>query len=201
VRRFVRAVLTLMASLTLLTALPRAALAHPHVFIENRVVFIFAGDKIIALTESWTFDEIFSDQLLQDFDANGDGAFDAAESKAVAKGTLPNLKKFRYFNYIWVDGKDLGAIDPIEFTASARNKKVTFIFTEKLPKPVDPKTQKLKVEINDREFFVEVDLAQNQPILFHGNQGVACDPKVRDDTENAYYGGFVNPQEITLSCH
>jgi len=179
----------------------RAASAHPHVFIEDRVVFMFAGAKIIALTESWKFDEVFSDQLLQGFDADGDGKFSPEESKAVAKGTLPNMKKFRYFNYIWVDGKDLGSIDPIDFTASAKDKKVIFVFTEKLPKPVDPRTQKIKVEINDREFYVEVDLAQDKPILFHGNQGVSCEPKIRDDTENAYYGGFVNPQEITLSCH
>jgi ABC-type uncharacterized transport system substrate-binding protein len=189
-----------VALLVLLIA-PRAASAHPHIFIDNRVVFMFAGDKIIALTESWTFDEIFSDQLLQNFDANGDGAFDKAESKEAAKGTLPNLKKFHYFNYIWVDGKDLGSIDPVDFTASARNRKVTFVFSVKLPHPVNPKTQKLKVEINDREYYVEVDLAQEKPILFHGNEGVTCEPKIRDDTENAYYGGFVYPQEITLSCH
>jgi ABC-type uncharacterized transport system substrate-binding protein len=181
---------------------PRAAVAHPHVFIDNRVVFMFARDKIIALTESWTFDEIFSDQLLQGFDKNGDGAFDAAESRAVAEGTLPNLKKFRYFNYIWVDGKDQGLIDPVDFTASAsKDRRVTFVFSVKLPKPVDPKTEKLKVEINDREYYVEVDLAKEQPVLFHGNQGVTCEPKIRDDTENAYWSGFVNPQEITLSCH
>jgi ABC-type uncharacterized transport system substrate-binding protein len=190
----------LLAILTVLMA-PGAAFAHPHVFIENRVVFMFAKDKIIALTESWTFDEIFSDQVLQGFDANGDGAFDKAESRAVAEGTLPNMKKFRYFNYIWVDGKDLGAIDPIDFTASAKNRKVTFVVSVKLPHPVDPKTQKIKVEINDREYYVEVDLAKEQPILFHGNEGVTCDPKIRDDTENAYWGGFVYPQEITLSCH
>jgi ABC-type uncharacterized transport system substrate-binding protein len=191
----------LLAFLALLI-LPHAAFAHPHVFIDNRVVFMFAGDKIIALTESWTFDEIFSDQLLQGFDKNGDGAFDKAESKAVAEGTLPNLKKFRYFNYIWVDGKDLGAINPVDFTASiGKNKKVTFVFSVKLPLPVDPKSQKLKVEINDREYYVEVDLAEQQPVLFHGNAGVTCEPKIRDDIENAYYGGFVNPQEITLSCH
>ncbi|GAB2176047.1 DUF1007 family protein [Dongia sp. agr-C8] len=191
----------LLALLTLLMA-PSAAFAHPHVFIDNRVVFMFAGDKIIALTESWTFDEIFSDQLLQGFDANGDGNFDAAESKALAEGTLPNLKKFRYFNYIWVDGKDIGAIDPVDFTATAgKNRKVTFVFSVKLPHPVDPRTQKLKVEINDREYYVEVDLAEEQPILFHGNAGVTCEPRIRDDHENAYYGGFVTPQEITLSCH
>jgi ABC-type uncharacterized transport system substrate-binding protein len=197
VNRFAGVLLAFLAVLTL----PRAALAHPHVFIDNRVVFMFAGDKIIALTESWTFDEIFSDQLLLGFDADGDGAFDAAESKAVGEGTLPNLKQFRYFNYVWVDGQDVGSIDPVDFTASAKDRKVTFVFSIKLPQPVDPKIQKLKVEINDREYYVEVALAQEQPILFHGNEGVICEPKIREDHENAYFGGFVYPQEITLSCH
>ena len=199
--RLIGAILAVMICLAVLSLDSRNATAHPHVFIEDRVVFLFAGDKITAIEQSWKFDEIFSDQLIQDFDADHNGAFDALESKAVGKGTLPNLKKFRYFNYIWVDGKDLGAIDPIDFTAVAKDKIVTFVFTEKLPKPIDPKTQKLKVEINDREYYVQVDLAKNQPILFNGNKGVTCTPKVRDDTENAYFGGFVYPQEITLSCH
>jgi ABC-type uncharacterized transport system substrate-binding protein len=201
VPRLFGAILAVTAFLTCTLLHAPPADAHPHVFIEDRVVFLFAGNKITAIEQSWKFDEIFSDTLIQQFDANGDGAFDALESKAVAKGTLPNLKKFRYFNYVWVDGKDIGVIDPINFTAAAKNKLVTFVFTVKLPKPVDPKTQKLKVEINDREFYVEVDLAKDQPILFNGNQGTTCTPKIRDDTENAYYGGFVNPQEITLSCH
>jgi ABC-type uncharacterized transport system substrate-binding protein len=197
VLRVLGAVLAVICSL----AFSGAASAHPHVFIEDRVVFLFAGDKITAIEQSWKFDEVFSDTLIQQFDKNGDGAFDAAESKTVAGGTLPNLKQFRYFNYEWVDGKDVGILQPIDFVAAAKNKIVTFVFTVKLPKPIDPRTQKLKVEINDREFYVEVDLAKDQPILFNGNKGVTCTPKIRDDTENAYYGGFVYPQEITLSCH
>ena len=199
--RFVGAILPVFLTCFLISSFAGSASAHPHVFIEDRVVFLFAGDKITAIEQSWKFDEVFSDTLIQQFDANRDGVFDAAESREVAKGTLPNLKKFRYFNYEWIDGKDIGMVEPIDFVAAAKNKIVTFVFTVKLPKPIDPRTQKLKVEINDREFYVEVDLAKDQPILFNGNQGVTCTPNVRDDTENAYFGGFVNPQEITLSCH
>jgi len=201
VPRSLGAILSATLVSVLILCFVRPASAHPHVFIEDRVVFLLAGDKITAIEQSWKFDEVFSDTLIQQFDKNGDGAFSAAESKDVAKGTLPNLKAFRYFNYEWIDGKDIGIVDPIDFVAAAKNKIVTFVFTVKLPKPIDPKTQKLKVEINDREFYVEVDLAKDQPILFNGNQGVACTPKIRDDTENAYFGGFVYPQEITLSCH
>jgi ABC-type uncharacterized transport system substrate-binding protein len=179
---------------------PAAAAAHPHVFIDNRVTFVFAGDKIVGFRENWLFDEIFSDQLLQQFDADQDGKLSPAESKQVAEGTLPNLAQFRYFTYVWLAGKDLGRLEPSDFHASARDRLVTFDFMVKLPKPVDPRQADLALEINDREYYVEVLLAKNKPIGFAGIEGVACEPAVAKDGKNAYYGGFVFPQRITLKC-
>jgi hypothetical protein len=74
-----------------------------------------------------------------------------------------------------------------------------------LPKPVDPSTQDIAVEINDREYFVEVLLAKDAPIVFKeltGKDltGLVCEPSVTKDEKNAYYGGFVYPQQIKLKC-
>lgn len=186
------------AAISVAAAAP--ASAHPHIFIDNTVTFLFEGDRIAGIHQHWVFDDVFSDQMLSDFDADGDGTFSAAESAAVAAETLPNMAEFRYFNYEWVDGKDLGKIEPSEFVALVENKLVAFAFVAKLPQPVDPRTQKLKVEINDREYYIEVDLAKENPVRFKGAEGIACRPVIRDDVENAYYGGFVYPQEITLKC-
>lgn len=180
--------------------LPICASAHPHVFVDNRVTFIFAGAKIIGFRENWLFDDVFSDQLLQDFDKDGDGRFNAAESDDIAKNTLPNLDQFRYFTYVWVDHKDLGKIPPKDFRASAKDKLVSFDFLVKLSKPVDPLKQDFAVEINDREYFVEVLLAKEQPITFQGMNGISCEPSVAKDVKNAYFGGFVFPERITLKC-
>lgn len=177
------------------------AQAHPHVFIDNRVTFVFEAGKVSALRLHWVFDDIFSDNLLNQFDADGDGTFDKLESNAVGEGVLPNLKMFRYFTYVWVDGNQLEVIDPADFVASARDRVVTFEMKVPLPQPVDPRTQALAVEINDREYYVEVLLAQQDPIALENADGVPCGATVRNDTENAYYGGFVIPQEIALQCH
>jgi ABC-type uncharacterized transport system substrate-binding protein len=176
--------------------------AHPHVFIDNRVTFVFDAGKVTALRLRWVFDDIFSDELLNQFDADGNGAFDKLESDAAGKGVLPNLKLFRYFTYVWVDGKQLDPITPTEFAASADDKRiVTFQMTVPLPKPVDPRRQALATEIYDREYYVEVDLAQKDPVALENAAGVPCGASVRDDHENAYFGGFVFPQEIALQCH
>lgn len=184
----------------LLAAAPAAA--HPHVFIDNRVTFVFDAGKVTGLRVHWVFDDVFSDDLLNQFDADGDGTFDSLESKAVGDGTLPNLKLFHYFTYVWVDGKELDPIDPTDFIAKAdRSRIVSFAMSVPLPAPVDPRTQALAVEIYDREFYVEIDLAQEDPVTLKNADGVPCGATVRDDHENAYFGGYVFPQEIALQCH
>jgi ABC-type uncharacterized transport system substrate-binding protein len=179
---------------------PATARAHPHVFIDNRVTFILADRKVTGFRENWLFDEIFSDQLLQQFDTDQDGAFSPAESAQAAAGVLPNLANFHYFTYAWVDGKDLGRLEPSDFHASARKGVVTFDFLVKLPGLVDPTRQILALEINDRSYYVEVLLAKQTPVQFQGQGSLACNAGVTKDLKNAYYGGFVYPQRIAVSC-
>lgn len=189
-------------ALTLLFAfgLPSIAWAHPHVFIDNRVTFLFADGKIVGFRENWVFDEVFSDELLGDFDKDGDGRLSKAESDGVAAETMPNMDQYRYFTYVWVDHRDLGKIKPTDFHASAKNKLVTFDFLIALPKPVDPLKQDFAVEINDRSYFVEVLLAKDNPIKIEGLKEFSCTPVVTMDKKNAYYGGYVIPEQIKLTC-
>jgi ABC-type uncharacterized transport system substrate-binding protein len=177
------------------------AFAHPHVFIDNRVAFRFADKQVTSITVNWQFDEIFSDELLMQFDADGDGTFDKLESNAVGEGVLPNLAQFHYFTYVYVDGKLLDAVAPTDFVAGAKDRVVFFQMTVPLPHPVDPYKQALAIEVNDREYYVAVELAENDPVTLENAAGVTCAASVRDDHENAYFGGFVYPQEIALQCH
>jgi ABC-type uncharacterized transport system substrate-binding protein len=176
------------------------AQAHPHVFIDNAVTFVFADSRITAFRANWIFDDVFSDQLLQQFDANHDGALDAKESRAMGDLVMNNVKAFHYFTYVWIDKKQLPPIAPKDFQATAKKGIVTFDFLVPLPKPIDPKTQLLAVEIYDHEFFVEVDLRQKNPVQLDGAGPMSCTPKIRDDKSRAYFGGYVLPQEISLTC-
>jgi ABC-type uncharacterized transport system substrate-binding protein len=177
------------------------AAAHPHVFIESKLAFVFDAGKVTALRLNWVFDDVFSDSLLTQFDADGDGTFDALESNAVGEGVLPNLKMFHYFTYVFVDGKELDPIDPTEFGASVDDKRVvTFHMTVPLPRPVDPRTAALAAEVYDSEYYVQVDLAQQGSVSLENADDVPCSATLRDDTKRAYFGGVVIPQEISLQC-
>jgi tRNA threonylcarbamoyladenosine biosynthesis protein TsaE len=175
------------------------ASAHPDIRIEDRVIFLFDGARVSAIEETWTFDPDYSQSLLADYDADHDGRISPAESRKIAEHILPNLAEIRYFTYLWVDGRDLATLPPRDFVASAENGLVTFRFVIDLPSPIDPQRQVLKVEINDRDYSVEIRLAKKDPVELRAPRDLTCVPRVRDDVENAYLG-YVSPQEITLSC-
>lgn len=188
---------TLAASLLLPGA---GALAHPHVFIENRVVLQFSEGYVTGFSTDWQFDEIFTEDMLLQFDTDGDGAIGASESEAMGAETLPNLAGFRYFTQTSVDGVDLPDLAPRGFTARVEEGVLHFVLSFALPSPVDPRQQKLRLEISDRSYYVEVLLTDPDPVRLQGAGSEACQAVVKDDPANAYYEGFVIPQAISVAC-
>ena len=142
----------LVIALAVALSSARPASAHPHVFIDSRVTFVISHGKIVGFRESWQFDQVFSDQLLQQFDEDQDGKLSPAESEKVAASTLPNLAQFRYFTMCGSTARIWVASSP----------------------------------------------ALRNPIVFQGLAGLACEPSVTKDIKNAYYGGYVYPQQIKL---
>ena len=173
--------------------------AHPDIEIESRVTFIFQGQSVSGIEEAWTFDPDYSETLLADYGADRHGSLSAAQSRAIAERTLPNLAEVRYFTYARVDGRDLGTLPLRDFVATLGAGRVTFSFILDLPAPVDPRHQALKVEIDDPDYYAAFRLSRKDPIRLRDSHGIVCEPRVRDDVENAYFG-YVYPQEITLSC-
>jgi ABC-type uncharacterized transport system substrate-binding protein len=178
---------------------PHVAEAHPHVFIDNRLTFLFADGKVTGFHTDWTFDDIFTEDLLSQFDADGDKQFSAAESEQVKEGTLPNLAAFHYFTYIYEHGKDMGEIAPSAFKADVAEGRVRFRLTYALPKPVDPRQSPVAVSVYDHEYYVEVLMAEADPVKIDGDAS-GCVAAVTDDQDHAYFGGFVIPQLVTVTC-
>ena len=192
--------LSFLACLAAFSLLPRAAVAHPHVFIDNRVVLVFEAGELTGFRTDWRFDEIFTEDMLMQFDRDGDGAISAAESEAMATETLPNLAGFRYFTRVSVDGTDFPDLAPEAFAAHVEEGALYYQLTFTLPQPIDPRRQKLRLEISDRDYYVEVLMAETDPVLLEGEGAEGCAAIVKDDPANAYYEGFVIPQAISLQC-
>jgi ABC-type uncharacterized transport system substrate-binding protein len=175
------------------------AFAHPDTSVEDRVTFLFQGTQITAIEESWTFDAGYSQSFLADYKTQPDGGISAAGSKLIAQRIQPNLAEVRYFSYVWLDGRDLGNLPVRDFVASASGGRLNFTFVVELPQPVDPRRQALKVEVYDHDYFAAFALIDEDPVRSRGQQDIVCEPRIKDDVANAYFGD-IYPQEITLSC-
>lgn len=145
-------------------AVARPAAAHPHVFVTDSVTFVFdTNGRVTALRLDWLFDDFFSAQLLQDFDGDGDGSFDAAEAIALHDGAFVSLRDYGWFTHLYLDGVDQEAPEPTAFQAIAEGDYVRYRFELPLASPVDPAATRLEVAIYDQEYYVEVLLDEAAP--------------------------------------
>ena len=175
------------------------AMAHPHVFITADATFLFAGEKIAAMRVEWLFDDVFSDTVIQDHDANHDGHFDKKEIADIEAHAFAAVKDFHYFTYLWVAGKMIEPIHVRDFSAGQANGLVTYSFVVPLPEPVDPHAAKVQAELYDETYFVQVDLDKPHPVRFEG-AAQGCEGKITKDAKRRYYGGVIVPDQITVMC-
>ncbi|MEW5420832.1 DUF1007 family protein [Amorphus sp. 3PC139-8] len=172
--------------------------AHPNILMNYRVLLNFQNHKIDAIGESWTFDQTFSQTLLDTFDTNHDGKFDTEESSKMGDTVLANLADADYFTYLWSGPERVEDLVPSNFTATLARGVVTFAFTMVLPSPISP--AHVRLEIKDPDFVVLPEPTEQQPVLVRGDTG-DCVPKVSDAPDAFDFSGAFPQDQITVRCN
>ncbi len=174
--------------------------AHPHVWINDVTTFLFKDRQLVAIHHHWEFDEIFSSFVIQQHDNNHNGKFDKTENASVQKEAFSNLHDYGYFTHVRVDDKKL-PLDKVEdFQATIKKEIMIYEFTLRLPQPVDVTKRHFAVGVFDPEYYVEVDLDENDPVHFSGLPSGACTFDIREDAKHPIYYGMVDPPVIYLTC-
>ena len=174
--------------------------AHPHVWIDAVVTFVFEDRQLVALRHRWKFDEFFGSFVIEEHDANGDRAFDPAEVSTIRDSAFGNLREYDYLTHVRVDGDKLPLHEASAFTARIEDGVLVYEFAMPLPEPVDPAQTAVAASVYDVEYYVEVLLDQYDPVRFEGIPSGACTYEIHEDPENPIYYGMVYPLAITLNC-
>ncbi len=174
--------------------------AHPHVFIDGVTDVVFENGKIIGIRQHWTFDNVFSLLLIEDFDANKNRKFDKPEIEALRKGAFAAVREFGYFTHIRLDGKKIAVDRVSEFTASVTKGRISYSFFVPFAKPVDPKTTKVDLGTYDDTFYVSVTYDAIDPVRLAGAGSSGCHFKIYEDAENPIYFGMVVPRRAKILC-
>ncbi|UJX43625.1 DUF1007 family protein [Xanthobacter sp. YC-JY1] len=144
--------------------LPRAAEAHPHVWVTMKTEVVYGADgKLTALKQAWTFDDAFTAFALQGLEKQKDGSYGDDVLKPLAEVNVTSLKEYDYF----VRGKTatgkLAFKDPVDYYLTYENELLTLHFTLPLAKPIAVKGA-ATIEIYDPTVFVSFSFADNDPV-------------------------------------
>jgi len=175
------------------------ARAHPHVFIEATAGLVVANQSVTSIKVQWTFDELFSNTLIEDFDKNKNKKFEPEEIADLKQNAFRSLKDFGFLTWIRIDNKPV-KVEPemiADFNATQRKAMVVYSFTINLKEPVDPRRTPFQVSLYDETFYIEVTLAKRNAVRV---EGAACKTEVEDDVANPIFFGMVIPKRIVLTC-
>ncbi len=184
---------------SLLLGVARTASAHAHVFILDTVEVVFSGRQVIALKLRWTFDELFSDGIFKDFDANGDRSFDATEAGAIRDMSLGSMKEFGYFTHVWVNGRLQQSFADAALEIASEGNIVIYEWLITLAEPIDPSRAKLEISVFDDSYYVDVVLRMPNPVTVSGAPA-GCSYDVAEDETKAYYFDSIYPEVIRITC-
>lgn len=190
---------TMMVAIGALLAGAVPADAHPHVWVTAQATVVMEAGKVTAVTQRWGFDEIFSDFVKTEYDADGNGTFDGEETRAVAEGAFASLAEFGFLTHLRVGGEVRPAGGFRDFKVTLEGGRAVYDFTLPLAQPVDPVAQPVTLGLYDDTFYIDVAFSAERPVTFAGG-GERCAAELREDAEHPIYYGMVNPIVADLRC-
>lgn len=155
-RRFVAVCLFAIAA----AVLPRAAQAHPHVWIITTGELLYAPDgTLTGVRFAWEFDEMFSAAAVMGLDVDNDGKLSREELASLAKTNVDSLKEFDYFAFPRAGSRKLKFEEPVDYFLEKNEAGLLVLhFTLPLAKPQPAKGQ-FRLEVYDPTMFVSFAFA------------------------------------------
>jgi ABC-type uncharacterized transport system substrate-binding protein len=159
-------------------ALPYAASAHPHIFVESRLEVIGGPDGMVQeLRNVWRFDEVFSSSVLLDFDKNTDLKLDESELAELGETMRTSLGDYHYFTTLTVNGATVGVQKPDVIHVTFKDGQILVFFSVKPDKPM-PLKGRLTFGIYDPTMYTAIDFPTDKDLVAEGPAFAKCQHKV-----------------------
>ena len=168
--------------IAVLLAVPGAAQAHPHVWVDAASEIVFDDkQRITAIRHHWRFDEGFSAYALQGLDVDQDGTYSTEELEPLARENVESLKDFGYFTSLSIGDYQAGYSTPTEYYLQLMDDRLLLHFT--LPLAIPVKTNGTAVlEVGDPEYYVAFSLPSREAVRLVDAPG-GCRLKVNPGVE------------------
>jgi ABC-type uncharacterized transport system substrate-binding protein len=174
------------------------AAAHPHEFIDTRLVVHLDDRGIDGFHQYWTFDELFSAWIKEDFDLDKDGRFNAAELETLYEQTFSNLENYGFFTRVLYRGKEIPVTQVQDFFVEIKNGRAVYSFFVPLAMDI-PETREIVIAVYDETFYTQI-MFPPEKIEFKGDlEGWRIDTASRKMPEFRFYYGMLIPTAVQIT--
>ncbi len=175
------------------------AIAHPHVFIAQKTTVAFEADGLAGFRIHWTFDDMFSVMIQEDFDQNHDGRLSKKEVAVIKEKAFGYTAEHNYFIHIRIDGNPFDVKYVTEFNAKLDNGKLSYEFF--IPCHVKAVSGPKSVILSpyDEGYYSAIYFPQARSLMFENSAPYTVETKVQRDMDTLIYHETVNPMAIFLT--
>jgi ABC-type uncharacterized transport system substrate-binding protein len=187
----------LCASLAAIFGTAAAGRAHPHVWVDYAVEARFDENGLTGFQQRWIFDEMFSSQIMEMFDADMDGVFSPAEIEEVRQGAFDYLREYNYFIQIKIDGEDFAVQYVHDFHARIDGHRIIYEFFVPCTVTAAATPKTIHLLVADMEYFVDMSFVAGE-LTIQGKEYVDVAHEFASGEAFSFWGGSWSPKHFTL---
>jgi len=121
--------------------------------VDYSVTVLLAGDAVEGIRIAWTFDDLFSGFILQEFDTDRNQTLSPEETRKIEQKHLTEFQRVGYYTTVNVNGKPVVLPPARAFRASVAKGIVTYEFVLSVRAPLATTTA-LEVLVDDPVYYI-----------------------------------------------
>lgn len=177
----------------------RPAAAHPHVFIAQETRVVFDKKGLAGFHIYWTFDEMFSVMIGEDFDQNKDGHLDNNEVSVIKEKAFGYIAPHNYYIQIKIEGRPFTVKFIKDFNAVLNNGKLRYEFFIPCHVSAISTPKKIVISPYDPEYYSAIYFPDRVHLTMENADAFEIKTKVERDMSTLFFHETVNPLAIFLS--
>ncbi len=185
--------------LVLTTYWGKPATAHPHVFIAQKTTVAFDANGLAGFRIHWTFDDMFSVMIQEDFDQNHDGRLSKEEVAVIKEKAFGYTAEHNYFIHIRIDGTPFDVKYVTQFNAKLDNGKLSYDFFIPCHVKGVSGTKSIILSPYDEGYYSAIYFPDNGALMLENQSAFIVKTKVQRDMDTLIYYETVNPMAIFLN--
>lgn len=155
----------LLALIAASTFAAAPARAHPHIFVDTSVQFLFnEADDLAAVRIIWVYDELYSLLITEDLglDPDFDGVLTPAEVETLSGFDMNWDEGFAGDTRGFAGERALSLSRPVEWTAGFQDGKIITTHVRALSAPMDPRDAEVVLRLYDPSFYTAYTAVDTQ---------------------------------------